>query len=135
MMGGTTDSTLNALKGNDTTGKKDSTGKRIDTAGKNKNLSEILSGQTQTTPTGTATPAQTSEDKRKTLGEYIQFIPPFQDQTTGKVSYSAAIGQVKLKDTGTVRRYLNMVANFPADARVHYGIVETDSKTKRKMIM
>ena len=25
-----------------------------------------------------------------------------------------------------------MVANFPADARVHYGIVETDAKTERK---
>ena len=131
MMGGTTDSNLNALKAKDTTGKKDSTGK-IDTAGKNRNLSEILSGQTQTTPSGTATPAQTSDDKRKTLGEYIQFIAPFQDQTTGKVSYSAAIGQVKIKDTGTVRRYLNMVASFPADARIHYGIVETDSKTEKK---
>jgi SecD/SecF fusion protein len=27
---------------------------------------------------------------------------------------------------------LNLVANFPADARIHYGIVETDSKTERK---
>ncbi|HEX6849582.1 MAG TPA: protein translocase subunit SecD, partial [Chitinophagaceae bacterium] len=70
--------------------------------------------------------------KRKTLGEYIQFIAPFQDPQTGKVSYSAAIGQVKIKDTGTVRRYLNMVANFPADARMHYGIVETDATTEKK---
>ena len=132
MMGGKTDTTLNTLKPKDTTGKKDSTGKKIDTAGKNQNLSEILSGQTQTTPAGTATAAQTSADKRKTLGEYIQFIPPSQDPTTGKVSYPAAIGQVKIKDTGTVRRYLNMVANFPADARVVYGIAETDTKTEKK---
>ncbi len=132
MMGGTTDTSLNALKAKDTTGKKDSTGKIIDTTGKNKNLSELLSGQTQTTPASSATAASTSGDKRKTLGEYIQFISPYQDQTTGKVSYPAAIGQVKIKDTGTVRRYLNMVANFPADARLHYGIVETDPKTERK---
>ena len=125
MMGGTVDTTLNSLKTKDTTGK-------IDTAGKNQNLSEILGGQTQTTPTGTAAAAQTSADKRKTLAEYIEFIPPFQDQTTGKVSYSAPIGRVKIKDTGTVRRYLNMVANFPADARVHYGIAETDPKTEKK---
>ena len=133
LLGGTTDTALNALKPKDTTGTKDTTGKKIDTAGKNQNLSDILSGQTQqTTPTGTATAVQTSGDKRKTLGEYIQFIAPFQDPATGKVSYSAPIGQVKIKDTGTVRRYLNMVANFPADARVHYGIVETDATTEKK---
>ena len=132
MMGGTTDSSLDALKPKDTTGKIDTTGKKIDTAGKNQNLSEILSGQTQTTPTGTAAAAQTSGDKRKTLGEYIQFIAPFQDPTTGKVSYAAAIGQVKIRDTGTVRRYLNLVANFPADARVYYGIAETDPNTEKK---
>ena len=133
LMGGTTDTALNALKAKDTTGTKDTTGKKVDTAGKNQNLSEILSGQTQTTaPTGSAAPAQTSGDKRKTLGEYIQFIAPFQDPQTGKVTYSAPIGQVKVKDTGTVRRYLNMVANFPADARIHYGIVETDATTEKK---
>src|SRR6187401_119302 len=131
MMSGASDTALNKLKSKDTTGKRDSTGKIIDTSGKNKNLTDILGGQTQTTPTGSATAAQTSADKRKTLVEYIQFVPPSQDQT-GKVIYPAAIGQVKIKDTGTVRRYLNMVANFPADARVHYGIVETDAKTERK---
>jgi SecD/SecF fusion protein len=133
MMGGTTDSSLNALKAKDTTGKIDTTGKKADTAGKkNQNLSELLNNQTETTPGGTATAAQTSADKRKTLQEYIQFIPPFQDQTSGKVSYAAAIGRVKIKDTGTVRRYLNMVANFPADARVLYGIVETNANTGKK---
>ena len=132
MMGGPTDTTLNALKPKDTTGTKDSTGKVIDTAKKNQNLSEILSGQTQSTPTSTGAAAQTSADKRKTLGEYIQFIPPSQDQTTGKISYPAAIAQVKLRDTGTVRRYLNMVANFPGDARLHYGIVETNPDTEKK---
>ncbi|HEX6849274.1 MAG TPA: protein translocase subunit SecDF [Chitinophagaceae bacterium] len=131
LMGGATDTSLNALKTNDTTGKKDTTNNKIDTAGKNENLSDILSGQTQTTPSGTS-PAALSGDKRKTLGEYIQFIAPFQDPQTGKVSYSAAIGQVKIKDTGTVRRYLNMVANFPGDARMHYGIVETDATTEKK---
>ena len=132
MMSGTTDTSLNALKAKDTTGTKDSTGKKIDTAGKNQNLSDILSGQTQTTPTGTPIAAQTSGDPRKTLGEYIQFIPPFQDPTTGKVSYSAPIGQVKIKDTGTVRRYLNLVGNFPGDARVYYSIAETDPNTEKK---
>ncbi|HEY5968698.1 MAG TPA: protein translocase subunit SecDF [Chitinophagaceae bacterium] len=132
LMGGTTDTSLNALKAKDTTGKKDTTVKTVDTTGKNQNLSDILSGQTQTTPTGTATAAPTSGDKRKTLGEYIQFISPSQDPTTGKVSYPAAIGQVKIKDTGTVRRYLNIVANFPADAKIHYGIVETNPTTERK---
>ena len=132
LMGGTTsaDSSLNALK--DTTGKKDSTNTKGDTAGKKVQDLSVLLNQTPTTPAGTATPAQTSADKRKTLGEYIEFISPYQDQTTGKVSYPAAIGRVKIKDTATVRRYLNMVANFPADARVLYGIVETDSKTEKK---
>src|SRR6187455_440987 len=130
MMGGTTDTSLNALKAKDTTGKKDTTAKKVNDT--NQVLSQILSGQTGTTPAGTATAAPTSGDKRKSLGEYIQFISPYQDQTTGKVSYPAAIGQVKIKDTGTVRRYLNIVANFPADARLHYGIVETDAKTERK---
>ncbi|TMI88259.1 MAG: protein translocase subunit SecDF [Bacteroidetes bacterium] len=131
LMGGPTDTTL--LKAKDTTGKKDTTTKKVDTTGKkDKNLSEILTGQTQTTPTGSATAAPTSGDKRKSLGEYIQFISPYQDPTTKKTIYPAAIGQVKIKDTGTVRKYLNLVANFPADARIHYGIVETDSKTERK---
>src|SRR6186713_1222102 len=130
MMGGTTDTSLDALKAKDTTGKKDTSGKKVSDT--NQVLSKILNGQTGTTPTGSATAAPTSGDKRKSLGEYIQFISPYQDQTTGKVSYPAAIGQVKIKDTGTVRRYLNMVANFPADARLHYGIVETDPKTERK---
>jgi SecD/SecF fusion protein len=132
MMSGTTDTALNALKAKDTTGKKDSTGNKIDTAGKNQNLSEILGGQTQTTPAGTPIAAQTSGDQRKTLGEYIQFIPPFQDPTTGKVSYSAPIGQVKIKDTSTVRRYLNLVGNFPGDARIYYSIAETDPNTEKK---
>ena len=134
MMGGTTDSAINALKAKDTTAKKDSTGKKVNDTAKKEDqvLSQILNGQTGTTPTGTATGAQTSADKRKTLGEYIQFIPAYQDQTTGKPVYPAAIGQVKLKDTGTVRRFLNIVANFPADARVLYGIAETDSKTEKK---
>ena len=86
MMGGTTDSSLNALKTKDTPGKKDTTGKKVDTTGKNQNLSDILSGQTGTTPTGTATAAPTSGDKRKSLAEYIQFYP-LQDQTTGKNLY------------------------------------------------
>lgn len=129
LMGGTTDTSLNALKTKDTTGKKDTTNKKVTDT--NQALSQILN-QTGTTPAGTTDAAATSGDKRKSLGEYIQFISPSQDPNTGKVTYPAAIGQVKIKDTGTVRKYLNLVANFPADARIHFGIVETDPKTEKK---
>jgi len=125
MMTGKKPDSANVIK-KDSTIQKDSTGIKKDSA--SNALDEVLRGQT--TP-NTPASVDASGDKRKTLTEYIQFIPPYQDQS-GKVRYPGAIGNVKIKDTATVRRYLNMVANFPADAKLAYGIVETDTKTGKK---
>jgi len=124
MMTGKKPDSANAIK-KDSTIKKDSLGKKDSV----NTLDQVLKGQT--TPNTPTTSTDASGDKRKTLTEYISFIPPYQDQS-GKVRYSGAIGNVKIKDTGTVRRYLNMVGNFPGDARLSYGIVETDPKTDKK---
>ena len=108
----------------------DTTGKQADTTGK---LSNILSGQTQAqTPESTATKQPLSTNTKKSLGEYIQFSSPYADPQTKTQRWPAVIGYVRIKDTGTVRDYLNMVANLPADARLHFGIPETDSKTGKK---
>lgn len=101
----------------------------IDTTDQDKRLEQVMN-QGQTTATNTAV-TDASADKRKTLQEYISFLPPYQDQT-GKPVYPAAIGQVKIRDTATVRRYLETYGNFPADARMLYGIVESDPTTGRK---
>jgi SecD/SecF fusion protein len=83
----------------------------------------------QTAPNAAA--ADASGDKRKRLEEYLKINQPYQEQN-GKIRYPGAVAQVEIRDTGTVRRYLNMVGNFPADARMMYGIVETDPKTTKK---
>jgi SecD/SecF fusion protein len=119
---------------NDTTTVKDTTNSnvvKVDTTDKNKILDQILN-QGQSTATSTATTPNTAlADKRKSLGEYISFMQPYQE-ASGKVRYPGAIGNVAIKDTATVRRILSMVGNFPADAKMAYGIVETDPKTRKK---
>ena len=113
--------------------KKDSLTKQDSLANKNKDsLLKDIFKQGQTPATGTATAAEASGDKRKALTEYISFLQPIPDQQNQRYIYPAAIGNVKIKDTGTVRRYLNLVANFPADARMLYGIVETNAQTGKK---
>lgn len=116
------------------TAKQDST--KTDTTKKaaDKKLSELIGVQTQTAETTGKTVATVTPVKRS-LGEYIQFVTPYQDPQTRKLSYPAAIGYVAIKDTAQVREYLNMdgiISKLPADARFYYGIVETNNQTGKK---
>lgn len=116
----------NAIK-KDSTTRKDSLNKN-DTANTTVLLDSIMNQQKAATSTAEAT----SGDKRKALTEYISFLQPIPDEQNQRYIYPAAIGNVKIKDTATVRRYLNMVATFPADAKMLYGIAETDPKSGKK---
>lgn len=117
-----------------TTLKTDST--KTDTTKKttDKKLSELIGGQKQTAESTGKKDAAVTPVKRS-LGEFIQFVSPYQDPKTRKVSYPAAIGYVAIKDTAQVREYLNMdgiISKLPADARFYYGIVETNDQTGKK---
>ncbi len=124
MSGTVTDTALTAGSKPDTTGNKN------DTTKKDANISDLLTpGQTQTQ--STATQQSVSADPRKRLGEYIQFVQQYPD-AQNQPRWPAPIGYVAVKDTATVRDYLNQVASFPGDARLFYGIVETDPNTGKK---
>ena len=113
-----------------TTAKADTTGNKKDTTKKDANITDLLTpGQTQTQ--STATQQSVSADPRKRLGEYIQFVQQYPD-AQNQPRWPAPIGYVAIKDTATVRDYLNQVADFPGDARLLYGIVETDATTGKK---
>ncbi|HLF45674.1 MAG TPA: protein translocase subunit SecDF [Chitinophagaceae bacterium] len=94
-------------------------------------LSTLLGGQTQTAESTGKNPTAAIPVKRS-LGEFIQFVSPFQDPKSGRVSYPAAIGYVAIKDTAQVREYLNMdgiISKLPGDARFYYGIAERNNET------
>jgi len=101
----------------------------IDTSDKGQKLEDILGGKTPAESTGTA---PVSGDQRKSLLEYIQFAQPYVDPQTNQQRWPAQIGYVRIRDTGTVRENLNLVLQLPADARLLYGIVETDPATGKK---
>ncbi|HJS54725.1 MAG TPA: protein translocase subunit SecD, partial [Chitinophagaceae bacterium] len=113
------------------TSKPDTSATKPDTTKKDDKLSDILSGQPQATDTTASTQAL-STGKRRSLGEHIQFATPYQDPQTNTQRWPAVIGYVKIKDTAAVREILNTVATFPGDARLHYGIPETDPNTIKK---
>lgn len=105
---------------------------KTDTSNKagDKKLSELIGGETKTADS--ASKSQPTTATRKSLGEFIQFVSPYQDPQTKKVSYPAAIGYVIIKDTAQVREILNMdgiISKLPADARFYYGIVERNDQT------
>lgn len=92
-----------------------------------KKLSELIGADTKLSDTSSKTPVV-----KKSLGDYIQFVSPYQDPQTRKVSYPAALGYVAIKDTATVREILNMdgiISKLPADVRFYYGIPERNDKT------
>jgi SecD/SecF fusion protein len=65
----------------------------------------------------------TSASSRNILASKIKFIPPQQDQQTGKVSYSPALGFVLLADTAAVNKYLSIPVvrnSFPANIKFLY---------------
>jgi SecD/SecF fusion protein len=80
-----------------------------------------------------STKKDTSAASRNLLASKIKFIPPQQDQQTGKVSYSPSLGIVLLSDTGTVNRYLNIPVvrnSFPANLKFLWGKQERDDEGK-----
>lgn len=108
--------------------KADST-KTIDST-KSDKLSEILRGQT---PDSSSTKQATPETANKNLTDYIQFVQQYPDQKNpNEYRWPAAIGYVKIRDTGTVRDHLNNFATLPGDARMMYGIQETNQETQKK---
>jgi SecD/SecF fusion protein len=63
----------------------------------------------------------------------IKFIPPQQDQATGKVSYSPSLGLALLADTAAVNKYLNIPAvrnSFPANLKFLWGKQDRDDEGK-----
>ena len=57
---------------------------------------------TDSTGAADSTKKDTSAANRNFLASKIKFIPPQQDQQTGKTSYSSALGVVMINDTATV---------------------------------
>ncbi len=98
----------------------------VDTTSKTKSgkLSDIIAGSKNS--------SDTTAKKKRSLGEYLQFVSLYQNPTTGKVSYPAALGYVRIKDTATLRGFLNLdgiIGKLPADLRFYYGIPERDATT------
>ncbi|MBC8033543.1 MAG: protein translocase subunit SecDF [Chitinophagaceae bacterium] len=74
-----------------------------------------------------------AKNEHPLIGGIIQFIPPQDNNKDGTPDFSAALGYVALKDTGTVNSYLQNPAvlnNIPADARFVYGMPEKDRNGK-----
>ena len=85
-----------------------------------KKLSEELG--TNTTTSDTAAKVDLTATQAN-LGNYIQFTQPYQDPTSGKVSYPPSIGTVAIRDTALVRSILEEFrTNFPTDVVWAYGI-------------
>lgn len=75
----------------------------------------------------------TSVANRNILATKIRFMPPQQDQQTGKVSYSPYLGVSAITDTATVDRYLNIPVvrnSFPANVKFLWGKQERDDEGK-----
>jgi SecD/SecF fusion protein len=75
----------------------------------------------------------TSVANRNILATKIRFMPPQQDQQTGKVSYSPYLGVSAITDTATVDKYLNIPVvrnSFPANVKFLWGKQERDDEGK-----
>lgn len=80
-----------------------------------------------------STKKDTSAANKNILASKIQFIPPQQDQQTGKVSYSPYLGYVRIQDTPTVNKYLSIpiVRNaFPSNMKFLWGKQDRDDEGK-----
>ncbi|OQP39746.1 protein translocase subunit SecDF [Niastella yeongjuensis] len=70
---------------------------------------------------------------RNILVSKIKFIPPQQDQNTGKVSYSPSLGLSLLADTAAVNKYLAIPAvrnSFPSNLKFLWGKQDRDDDGK-----
>ena len=105
------------------------------TANRDTSLAGLLGGTPATTATDSSGTSALSTEKRRSLGEFIQFAQPQQDPKTGQPRYPAWLGYVRLADTSQVNEYLRMdavISKLPADAKLIYGIVETDDATGKR---
>jgi SecD/SecF fusion protein len=81
------------------------------------------------------TSANTANQNPLLRSPYIQFIPPQQDQKTGKPLYSSAIAVAQIRDTGVINGYLNnplVRNNFPQDLKFLWGKLDVDDDGKPK---
>ena len=111
--------------------KTDTTTKKVDTTTKSQinskpsSDSNIFSKEvTNTQKADTSNKLPATNNAQASLTNYIQFIPPSQNQQ-GKISYASALGSVSEKDTALVRSYLEsgiLKSNFPPDVLWVYGI-------------
>jgi SecD/SecF fusion protein len=88
---------------------------------------------TKTDSTG-AVVKDTSAASRNILASKIKFIPPQQDQQTGKVSYSPSLGLALLADTAAVNKYLSIPSvrsAFPANIKFLWGKQDRDDEGKQ----
>ena len=77
------------------------------------NLSDILSGQTQATPTGTANFCIKHQQIKKNILENIFSLYNHTQDANNQVRWLlGAYWLCKIKDTGTVRDYLNHGCEF-----------------------
>ena len=103
---------------------------KIDTTKKDQNLSDILNQNTQASATPTSTTSGITTDQRKSFKDFVKFAQYYQD-ADGRPRWPGPVGYVKMKDTSTVRKYLNQFGVLPGDARICWGIVERDEVTDK----
>lgn len=98
---------------------------KVDTG--KKTLSEQLGEDKKDTGVKKADPIAALDN---TIDKYIQFSQPYRDEK-GKVTVPASIGSVQIKDTATVRKYLEEFrSNFPSDAAFAFGTTAKDNNGK-----
>ncbi|MGG9972641.1 protein translocase subunit SecDF [Ferruginibacter sp. SUN002] len=97
-----------------------------------KAVTEYLSGvSVDTAGQKTAVDSQKINANKNAFVKILNLIPPSQDKT-GKPIYSAQLGRIALKDTGTFNTYINLPivkSSLPADCRFFYGVEEKIEKT------
>jgi SecD/SecF fusion protein len=77
--------------------------------------------------------AKKDTSTKNLLVSKIKFIPPQQDPSTGKVSYSPSLGVALLADTAVVNKYLNIPSvrnSFPANVKFLWGKQDRDDEGK-----
>ena len=133
-MNGTKTADSNGTKTGDTTGVQpgDTTGRKK-TPDTTTSLDQILTGQTQTPTTDSSGNPILPGAVNKNLTDYIIFAQQYPDpQNQNDYRWPGPIGYVKIKDTGTVLEHLRNFVNLPGDAKVLFGIQETNAETQKK---
>jgi len=99
-----------------------------------KSLDTYLSSSKDSLYAGTDSARKdTAAANRNILASKIRFMPPQQDQQTGKMSYYPYLGIAALADTATINKYLNVPVvrnSFPANVKFLWGKQERDDEGK-----